>query len=137
MKKNLILIGIIVCCLVFMIFNLGGCSKTLRLKVGSIDQGNLLTNWPLYRDLAIEYQKESWGLKSDLSSATTLTELQKQKIETISKKWKKVMLDLNSQIAQAAKKVAKKKKLDIVIWKQGLEYGGQDITKEAIKNLEQ
>lgn len=130
--KCLILTLVAICIIVP---NLAGCTKTTKLNVGLVDQQTLIADWPLYRDMAIEYQRENVQLRSNLNFTTTLNEAQKKKIEVISKKWKKNIEDLNRQVSKASRLVIKKRNLDIVIWKQRVEYGGQDITSDVLKYL--
>lgn len=130
--KYLVLTLVAVCIIVP---NLSGCAKTTKLNVGLVDQQTLIADWPLYRDMAIEYQRENIQLRSNLNFTTPPNEAQKKKIEVISKKWKKNIEDLNRQVSKASRMVIKKGNLDIVIWKQRVEYGGQDITSDVLKYL--
>ncbi len=106
---------------------LAGCGNSS--PVGLIDIGRIVANWKTYQlnqqQLMIDEQKI---VQSRASNA------QKQReAMVLQKKYAGITDDLTKQIREAAQKVASQKNLKIVVTKQGVGYGGVDITADVEK----
>jgi Skp family chaperone for outer membrane proteins len=106
---------------------LAGCAN--NSPVGLIDIGRIVANWKTYQlnqqQLMIDEQKI---VQSRVSNA------QKQREAlALQKKYAGITEDLTKQIRDAANKVASDKGLKLVVTKQGVGYGGVDITPDVEK----
>lgn len=106
---------------------LAGCTN--NSPVGLIDIGRIVANWKTYQlnqqQLVIDEQKI---VQSRVSNA------QKQREAlALQKKYAGITEDLTKQIRNAANKVASDKGLKLVVTKQGVGYGGVDITPDVEK----
>ncbi len=120
MKKQLIIIATAAALL-------AGCAN--NSPVGLIDIGRIVANWKTYQlnqqQLMIDEQKI---VQSRVSNA------QKQREAlALQKKYAGITEDLTKQIRDAANKVASDKGLKLVVTKQGVGYGGVDITPDVEK----
>jgi Skp family chaperone for outer membrane proteins len=108
---------------------LAGCSNST--PVGLVDIGRIVANWKAYQlnqqQLMIDEQKIVQSKASNGDKARQAQELQK--------KYAKITDDLTKQIRDAAQKVASDKNLKLVVTKQGVGYGGTDITPDVEKAL--
>ena len=106
---------------------LAGCGN--NSPVGLIDIGRIVANWKTYQlnqqQLMIDEQKI---VQSRVSNG------QKQREAlALQKKYAGITEDLTKQIRDAANKVASDKGLKLVVTKQGVGYGGVDITPDVEK----
>jgi phosphoglycerol transferase MdoB-like AlkP superfamily enzyme len=108
---------------------LAGCSN--NSPVGLIDIGRIVANWKTYQlnqqQLMIDEQKI-------VQSRASNSEKQRQAL-ALQKKYAGITNDLTKQIRDAASKVASDKGLKIIVTKQGVGYGGVDITPDVEKVL--
>ncbi|MBI2252523.1 MAG: hypothetical protein HYU63_07310 [Armatimonadetes bacterium] len=126
MYKKLLIIASILIVSIF----LTGCFKA-KLKIGVIDPYKLLNNWSKYRQLSLEFQKESMKVNVRISNnPKSLSPEDKKNIENSSKKWEEISKKLTEEISQKAKDFAVKNHYDFILANTGVEYGGVDITKE-------
>lgn len=130
MKKNVTIIIMAFLCL-GLLFSIYGCSMRPKLKAGVVNRQKILANWSKYRDLMGEYQIERDLLLSKLpKNSRDLTAQQKEEVNKLNQKWARVGKDLEAEFIVFVEKTAKKKKVDIVVSKDSVEYGGIDITDE-------
>ena len=123
MKNKLIIISVLAAAL------LAGCGN--NSPVGLIDIGRIVANWKTYQlnqqQLMIDEQKI---VQSRVSNG------QKQREAlALQKKYAGITEDLTKQIRDAANKVASDKGLKLVVTKQGVGYGGVDITPDVEKAM--
>lgn len=121
--KNKLIITVIAAAL------LAGCGNSS--PVGLIDIGRIVANWKTYQlnqqQLMIDEQKI---VQSRVSNA----QKQREAI-ALQKKYAGITNDLTKQIRDAASKVASDKGLKMVVTKQGVGYGGVDITPDVEKAM--
>lgn len=108
---------------------LAGCAN--NSPVGLLDVGRIVANWKTYQlnqqQLMIDEQKI---VASKASNAQ-----KQQEAIALQKKYAGITDDLTKQIRDAAQKVASDKGLKLVVTKQGVGYGGVDITGDVEKAL--
>jgi Skp family chaperone for outer membrane proteins len=108
---------------------LGGCAN--NSNIGLLDIGRIVANWPTYtnyqQQLMIDEQQIA---QSKISNA----QKQKQAI-ALQAKYAKITDDLTKQIRAAAEKIAVDRQLKLVVTKQGVGYGGADITPDVEKAM--
>ncbi len=108
---------------------LAGCAN--NSPVGLIDIGRIVANWKTYQlnqqQLMIDEQKI-------VQSRASNSQKQREAI-ALQKKYAGITDDLTKQIRDAAQKVASEKNLKIVVTKQGVGYGGVDITPDVEKAM--
>ncbi len=106
---------------------LAGCANSS--PIGLVDVNRIVTNWPLYQQyqqqLLIDQQTIAQSKSSQASKAQ-----QELKLE---KKYAGITQQLTEQIRTAASKVAASKNLKLVVTKEGVGYGGVDITPDVEK----
>jgi hypothetical protein len=108
---------------------LAGCTN--NSPVGLLDVGRIVANWKTYQlnqqQLMIDEQKI---VQEHASNA----QKQRQAI-ALQQKYAGITEDLTNQIRKAAQQVAQQKNLKLVVTKQGVGYGGVDITPDVEKAM--
>jgi Skp family chaperone for outer membrane proteins len=119
-KKNAIIV-------IFAAAIVAGCAN--RSPIGLIDVNRIVANWDVYQryqqQLMLEEQAISGGKGSPAEKNRAAGELQK--------KYAKITDELTAQIRNAANQVAAQRSLKLVVTKEGVGYGGVDITPEVEK----
>jgi Skp family chaperone for outer membrane proteins len=106
---------------------LAGCAN--NSPVGLVDVGRIIANWK-------EYQLNQQQLYIDEQKivASKASNAQKQQAAiALQKKYEGITENLTDQIRKAAQQVADKRNLKLVVTKQGVGYGGVDITPDVEK----
>lgn len=120
MKKQAILITLAAALL-------AGCANAS--PVGTVDVGRVVSNWKAYQlnqqQLLIDEQK--------IVQSKASTAQKRREALALQKKYAGITEQLTSQIRSAAAKVAQQKHLKLVITKEGVGYGGTDITRDVEK----
>lgn len=99
--------------------------------IGLVDVQRIVTNWP-------EYQNDQNQLLADERSIGTRRESSANKQRdtiTLERKYAKVTDQLSQQIRDAAGKIASQRQLKLVLTREGIGYGGVDITADVEKAL--
>jgi outer membrane protein len=108
---------------------LGGCGASS--PIGLVDVQRIVANWP-------EYQNYQNQLLVDERSITNGRGNQAQKMRAtmaMQQKYSKITEQLTQQIRDAASKIAQDKRLQLVLTREGVGYGGVDITNDVEKSL--
>jgi len=108
---------------------LAGCGTSS--PVGLVDVQRIVANWPTYQN----YQNQ---LVLDEQSITQKKEsLQQKRRDAIAlqARYAKITEQLTQQVRDAASKIAQQKNLKLVVTREGVGYGGVDITPEIEKAL--
>ncbi|MGC8484582.1 MAG: hypothetical protein ACP5O6_02960 [Candidatus Baltobacteraceae bacterium] len=121
MKKSIIaLAGLI---------SIVGCASSS--PIGLVDINRITTNWTEFQTdqnhLYADEQRIASSKASDAQKASQVAALQK--------KYGALTVQLTDQIRAAAAKVAAKKNLKLVLTREGVGYGGTDITADVEKVL--
>ena len=106
---------------------LSGCGNAS--PIGLVDVQRVVTNWSVYQQdqaqLLADEQKIAQSHASTADKAKQAAALQT--------KYAKITDQLTQQIRDAAGKVAQQKNLKLVVTRQGVGYGGVDITPDVEK----
>lgn len=108
---------------------LAGCAT--HSPIGLIDVQRIVNNWP-------EYQGYQNRLVSEERSITSRRESASRKVSDASalqRKYAKITDQLSQQIRDAAGKIAAQRQLKLVLTREGIGYGGVDITGDVEKAL--
>jgi Skp family chaperone for outer membrane proteins len=106
-----------------------GCGTSS--PIGLVDVQRIVSNWP-------EYQKFQNQLLADEQSISVrrIGKAQKQReVVAMQQKYSKITDQLTQQIRDAATKIAQQKQLKLVLTREGVGYGGVDITADVEKTL--
>lgn len=135
-----ILAALTVMALAVMIF--AGCTPKAP-RLGTIDMYRIIQESPK----AQEYQKQLDARGTEIqekykkiSDDSRLSAEERQKQQDAAREEfvaAKAELEdqLNAEIEEAVKAIAKEKKMDLVFFKQSVSYGGEEITQEVIDRL--
>ena len=108
---------------------LGGCAN--NSNIGLLDIGRIVANWSTYSN----YQQQLMIDEQQIAQSK-ISNAQKQKEAlALQKKYAKITDDLTKQIRDAAAKIAADRQLKLVVTKQGVGYGGVDITADVEKAM--
>ncbi|HEX3458589.1 MAG TPA: hypothetical protein VHR97_11600 [Candidatus Baltobacteraceae bacterium] len=100
-------------------------------SIGLVDVQRIVSNWP-------EYQGYQNQLLTEEKSISTKRESNARKTldaTALQKKYAKVTDKLSQQIRDAAGKIAQQRNLKLVLTREGIGYGGVDITADVEKAL--
>lgn len=137
MKRNKLALLLV---LVFVAALLGGCST--GQKVGVVDVSKVMTDSPKVKQFQDDF---------NVKGKTTIESLEKEKAtlspeefakrqQVVYGEFMKVKQDMESQVQgvvkQAVEEISKEKKLDVVLYKEGVAQGGTDITDDVVKKLQ-
>jgi Skp family chaperone for outer membrane proteins len=97
---------------------LAACAR--HSSIGLVDVQRIVSNWPEYQG----YQTQLLNEERRVSDAAGLE-----------RKYAKVTDQLSAQIRDAAGKIASQSQLKLVLTREGIGYGGVDITSDVEKAL--
>ncbi len=99
--------------------------------IGTVDVARIVANWP-------EYQNDQMQLLADEQRVAGTKEsnaAKQSEAAAMQAKYAKITLQLTDQIKAAASKVAADKQLKLVVTREGVGYGGTDITPDVEKAM--
>lgn len=99
--------------------------------VGTVDVARVIANWPLYQN----YQMQLLSDEQSITQGKGSTAQKQREAQALQAKYTKITLQLTDQIRAAATTVAKAKNLKLVVTREGVGYGGIDITPEVEKAM--
>ena len=99
--------------------------------VGLIDVNRVVANWSVYQNDQQQLLSEEQRIVSSKQSAAQKS-LQARALQ---KKYAGITNDLTNQIRRAAAAVAQERNLKLVVTKEGVGYGGVDITPDVEKSM--
>jgi Skp family chaperone for outer membrane proteins len=108
---------------------LAGCGTSS--PIGLVDVQRIVANWP-------EYQSYQNQLLADERSIAAGRGNRAQKVRAatvMQQKYTKITEQLTQQIRDASSKIAQQKRLQLVLTREGVGYGGVDITPDVEKSL--
>ncbi|MBV8153205.1 MAG: hypothetical protein JO029_00655 [Candidatus Eremiobacteraeota bacterium] len=108
---------------------LAGCGASS--PVGLVDVQRIVTNWPEYQN----YQSQLVVDEQSIASGKGSTAEKTRAALALQQKYSKITEQLTQQIRDAASKIASEKQLKLVVTREGIGYGGVDITPDVEKSL--
>jgi Skp family chaperone for outer membrane proteins len=108
---------------------LSGCGSSS--PIGLVDVSRIVANWSEYQNYQTQLVSEEKAIAGGRSSTA-----QKQRDAiALQRKYGKITEQLTQQIRDAATKIAQDRKLNLVLTREGVGYGGVDITADVEKSL--
>lgn len=107
---------------------LAGCSGNSS-PVGLIDINRVVANWPTYQN----YQQQLLSEEQKIVQSKASTGQKTAEANALQRKYAGITDQLTKQIRDAATKVATQRDLKLVVTKEGIGYGGVDITPDVEK----
>jgi len=115
--------------LLAMIAAMTGCAA--QSSIGLVDVQRIVNNWPEYQG----YQNQLLSDEKTISSRRESNARKTLDATALQKKYSKVTDKLSQQIRDAAGKIAQGRNLKLVLTREGIGYGGVDITADVEKAL--
>jgi Skp family chaperone for outer membrane proteins len=104
---------------------LSGCATSS--PIGLVDVNRIVVNWPVYQ----QYQQQLLVDEQAITQSRASTATKQQEAMLLQKKYADITDQLTARIRDAANKVASQKNLTLVVTKEGVGYGGVDITSDV------
>jgi Skp family chaperone for outer membrane proteins len=108
---------------------MSGCATSS--PVGLVDVNRIVGNWPVYQ----QYQQQLLVDEQAIAQSRASTATKQQEALALQKKYANITTELTARIRDAANKVASQKNLTLVVTKEGVGYGGVDITPDVEKAM--
>lgn len=108
---------------------IAGCGT--RSPVGLVDMQRIVSNWPEYQS----YQNQLLSEERSISARRESSARKERAALILQLKYSKVTDQLSRQIRDAAGKIASQRQLKLVLTREGIGYGGVDITADVEKAL--
>ena len=106
-----------------------GCAG--RSAVGLVDVQRIVANWPEYQ----AYQTQLLGEERSIAGRRESTAHKQSDTVALERKYAKLNDRLSQQIRDVAAKIASQDSLKLVLTREGIGYGGTDITTDVEKAL--
>ena len=108
---------------------LSGCGTSS--PIGLVDVQRIVANWPEYQT----YQNQLLVDEQSIASGKGSSADKQRAALALQVKYTKITEQLTQQIRDAASKIAQDKQLKLVVTREGIGYGGVDITPDVEKSL--
>jgi Skp family chaperone for outer membrane proteins len=108
---------------------LAGCAA--HSPIGLVDVQRIVANWPEYQG----YQNQLYAEERAIQGRRESTGRKQRDAVELQRKYTRVTDQLSSQIRDAAGKIASQRQLKLVLTREGIGYGGVDITGDVEKAL--
>jgi Skp family chaperone for outer membrane proteins len=118
--------SIIVSCLLAVVAGCGNSSP-----IGLVDVQRIVANWPEYQS----YQSQLLADEQSIASRKGSSAQKQRAALALQRKYAQITDQLTAQIRDAASKIATAKSLKLVVTREGIGYGGVDITPDVEKSL--
>jgi Skp family chaperone for outer membrane proteins len=99
--------------------------------IGLVDVQRIVSNWPEYQG----YQNQMLSEERSISSRRESNARKQRDALFLQRKYSKVTDRLSQQIRDAAGRIASQRQLKLVLTREGIGYGGVDITSDVEKAL--
>jgi Skp family chaperone for outer membrane proteins len=106
-----------------------GCGASS--PIGLVDVNRIVNNWPEYQG----YQNQLYADEQRIASGKGSNAQKQQAVMAMQRKYTQITEQLTQQIRDAAAKIATAKQLKLVVTREGIGYGGVDITPDVEKSL--
>ena len=104
---------------------LAGCGAAS--PIGLVDVQRIVANWPEYQG----YQNQLYSEERTLAGRRESAANRQRETLALQRKYSKVTDQLSQQIKDAAGKIASQRQLKLVLTREGIGYGGVDITSDV------
>lgn len=141
MKKGTRWIAVLMTVLVSVVL-LAGCGAEKPATIGIVDMEKVMTGNPKIKQMQEQLNAKAKELTENLEKerATLKPEEFQQKEQLayaeFTKMKKEFEVQIEAQTQKALQEIAKEKKLGAVIYKNGLAWGGVDVTEDLLKKLQ-
>jgi Skp family chaperone for outer membrane proteins len=108
---------------------LAGCAA--HSQIGLVDVQRIVNNWPEYQGYQNQLVSEERSIASRRESAGRRV----RDAAALQRKYTKITDQLSQQIRDAAGKIAAKNQMKLVLTREGVGYGGTDITSDIEKSM--
>ena len=108
---------------------LAGCAPTS--PIGLVDVNRIVSHWTVYQQFQQQLLVDEQSIAQSKASQAT----KQREALALQKKYAKITDELTRQIRNAANKVASQKNMSLVVTKDGVGYGGTDITPDVEKAM--
>ncbi|HTV92550.1 MAG TPA: hypothetical protein VMG98_07520 [Verrucomicrobiae bacterium] len=122
MKKQLLLVTLAAA-------TFAGCANTS--PVGLVDVNRVVQNWTVYKS----FQQQLLADEQSIAQSKAPTAVKQREAAALQQKYQGITDQLTKQIRDAATKIAQQEHLTLVVTKEGVGYGGVDITKDVEKAM--
>ena len=107
----------------------GGCGASS--PIGLVDVQRIVANWPEYQN----YQNQLLADERTIAGGRGNRAEKLRATLAMQQKYAKITEQLTQQIRDASAKIAQQKRLQLVLTREGIGYGGVDITPDVEKSL--
>ena len=134
--------GVLLLVMMFAAVLLSGCAAEKPSTIGIVDMQKVMAENPKIKQMQDQLNTKAKELTENLEKerATLKPEEFQQKEQAAYAEFMKMKQEFEAQIENQTKKVleevAKEKKLGAVIYKNGMAWGGVDVTEEVLKKLQ-
>jgi Skp family chaperone for outer membrane proteins len=108
---------------------LAGCAA--HSPIGLVDVQRVVANWPEYQG----YQNQLYADERSIQGRRESMARKQRAALDLQRKYAHVTDQLSQQIRDAAGKIASQRQLKLVLTREGIGYGGVDITSDVEKAL--
>ena len=99
--------------------------------IGLVDVQRIVNNWPEYQN----YQNQLLADERSIAGGRGNRAQKQRALMAMQQKYAKITEQLTQQIRDASSKIAQQKQLKLVLTREGVGYGGVDITPDVEKTL--
>ena len=134
--------GVLLLVMMFAAVLLTGCAAEKPSTIGIVDMQKVMAENPKIKQMQDQLNTKAKELTENLEKerATLKPEEFQQKEQAAYAEFMKMKQEFEAQIETQTKKVleevAKEKKLGAVIYKNGMAWGGVDVTEDVLKKLQ-
>ena len=134
--------GVLLLAMMFAAVLLSGCAAEKPSTIGIVDMQKVMAENPKIKQMQDQLNTKAKELTENLEKerATLKPEEFQQKEQAAYAEFMKMKQEFEAQIETQTKKVleevAKEKKLGAVIYKNGMAWGGVDVTEDVLKKLQ-
>jgi len=106
-----------------------GCAN--NSPVGIVDINRVVANWDVYQ----RYQQQLLAEERAIANSKASNAQKQQAALALQKKYSGITTQLTNEIRDAASKIAGTRNLKLIVTKEGVGYGGVDITADVEKAM--
>lgn len=106
-----------------------GCAN--NSPIGTVDINRIVANWDVYQ----RYQQQLLVDEQAITGSKGSPAQKTAAAQALQKKYAGITTQLTSEIRDAATKIAQQRNLKLVVTKEGVGYGGVDITTDVEKAM--